>query len=112
MYKNNYIQKMIAQFAADDQNRTALALYDGIQITQVSYRVLAERALRAANFFKKNGLIGRHIALLGGNCRDWIIAYFAIVASGNVVVPLNPALPSRSRPAAIGDRWSRCPPAA
>lgn len=92
MYYRNYVQKMIAQFAEDDQNRTALMLYDGKQVTEISYRCLAERILRAANYFKNNGLTQRHIALISGNCWEWIIASFAIAASGNVVVPVNPAL--------------------
>jgi long-subunit acyl-CoA synthetase (AMP-forming) len=63
MYYRNYVQKMIAQFAEDDQNRTALMLYDGKQVTEIGYRCLAERILRAANYFKNNGLTQRHIAL-------------------------------------------------
>ena len=85
----NYVRSMIAQFA-EDQNRIALMIYDGRQITEISYRTLADEILQAAGFFKKNGLVGRHIALLGGNCHEWIVGYFAIVASGNVAVPLNP----------------------
>lgn len=92
MHKNNYIRDLIAQFAADDQNRIALKLYNGKQITQISYSELAERILTAASFFQENGLRGRHIALIGANSPEWIVAFLAIAASGNVAVPLNPAL--------------------
>ena len=80
---------MIAQFLEDNQNRTAFRLYDGKNIAEISYKTLAEKILEAAGFFKRNGLTGRHIAFLGENCYEWIVAYFAILASGNVVVPLN-----------------------
>ena len=62
----NYVRSMIAQFA-EDQNRIALMVYNGRQITEISYRTLADEILQAAGFFKKNGLVGRHIALL----RSW-----------------------------------------
>lgn len=93
MYKENYVRKLIEQFAADDQNRIALKLYNGKQITDVSYPELAEKILSAASYFKENGLRGRHIALVGTNSQEWIVALFAITASGNVAVPMNPALP-------------------
>ena len=93
MFKRNYVHKMIARFAADDQNRTALMMYDGQQVTEIDYRGLAEKILCAANYFNRNGLTGRHIALIGGICQEWLIAFFAIAASGNVVVPVNPGLP-------------------
>ena len=89
----NYVRSMITQFAEDDQNRIALMVYDGRQITEVTYRCLAEKILRAADFFRSHGLSRRHIGLIGGNCYEWIVAYFGIVASGNVVVPLNPTYP-------------------
>lgn len=90
MCEMSYVRSMIAQFAEDDHNRIALMIYDGQQITEVSYHGLAKKILQAAGFLRKNGLSGRHIALLGGNCYEWIVTYLAIVASGNVAVPLNP----------------------
>ncbi len=39
------------------------------------------------------GLKNSHIALIGDNSYEWIVAYFAIVNSGSVVVPLDKQLP-------------------
>ncbi len=39
------------------------------------------------------GFKNSHIALIGDNSYEWIVAYFAIVNSGNVVVPLDKQLP-------------------
>lgn len=95
MREKNYVREMIEKFASDEENRTALKCYDGEQVTDVSYNSLAESILLAAGYFQKKGMTRKHVALLTTNCRDWIIAFFAIVASGNVVVPLNPALPKK-----------------
>jgi long-chain acyl-CoA synthetase len=93
MYKSNYIRKMISQFSADDQNRIALEIYSGKQITAIRYSELAEKILSAAGFFKEYGGACQHVGLMGCNSPEWIVAFFAIAASGSVVVPLNPALP-------------------
>lgn len=84
---------MLEQFAADDQNRIALKLYNGKQTADIFYAELAERILTAAGWFADNGSTGRHIALVGANSPEWIVSFFAIAASGNVVVPLNPGMP-------------------
>lgn len=93
MQKSNYIRKMLEQFAADDQNRIALKLYNGKQTEDIRYTELAEKILSAAGWFAENSSSGQHIALMGANSPEWIVAFFAIAASGNVVVPLNPGLP-------------------
>lgn len=96
MYKRNYIKQILEQFAVDKQNRIALKLYNGKQITDIRYPDLAEKILSAAGFFRDKGLEGRHIALLGTNSLEWLVAFFAITASGNIAVPLNPALPKET----------------
>lgn len=93
MYKENYVQKLIEQFAADDQNRIALKLYNGKQTEDICYTKLAENILSAAGFLKKDGRSGQHVALMGANSQEWLCAFLAIVASGNIAVPLNHALP-------------------
>ena len=35
------------------------------------------------------GYENKHIALMGENCYEWIISYFAVVNSGNVIVPID-----------------------
>lgn len=96
MYKINYIRELLEQFSADDQNRTAIKLYNGQRIKDITYTELAENILSAAGCFQENGLSGRHVALVGTNSPEWIVAFLAISASGNLVVPLNPALPKET----------------
>lgn len=45
-------------------------------------------------YFLHNGIANMHIGLLGENSYEWIIAYFAIVNTGNVVVPIDTQLDS------------------
>ena len=74
---------MLEQFAADDQNRIALKLYSGKQTEDIRYAELAKRILSAAGWFAENESSGRHIALMGANSPEWIVAFWAILRSGN-----------------------------
>ena len=38
---------------------------------------------------------GRHVAVIGENSYDWLTAFFAVLGSGNVAVPIDRALPAR-----------------
>ena len=40
------------------------------------------------------GLRGGKVAVIGENCYEWILTYFAVVNSGNVIVPLDRELPT------------------
>ena len=90
---DNYVQKLIRQFAEDSQYRTALTIYDGAELVNVTYAELAEEILRAAAVLKAKSITGKHIALVGANSKEWIVSFLAIAANGNVVVPINPAMP-------------------
>lgn len=41
----------------------------------------------------RNGLRGTHIAIIGENSYEWLLAFFSIVNGGNVAVPLDRELP-------------------
>ena len=95
MNGKSYVQKLISQFAEDNQKRVALMLYDGIQITNICYDHFSEDILYAAGFFKERGIVNQHIGLIGPNSYEWIVTFFAITASGNVAVLMNPDLPKK-----------------
>lgn len=61
--KNNEIVKSFTEFASDVE---ALGTY-----------------------FLSKGYKDAHIALMGENCYEWIVAYFAVVNGGNVIVPID-----------------------
>lgn len=93
MNGRNYVQKLIEQFLNDNENRIALKLYDGIQVTDICYKRFAEDILYTAGFFKEREIAGKHIALIGPNSYEWLVSFLAITASGNVAVLMNPDLP-------------------
>lgn len=87
-----FIKKLITQFMTIDTNVTAFSVYDGQQVTDISYPQFAGDVLTAAGYFKENKIYNQHIALLAPNSYEWIVTFFAIIASGNTVILLNPDL--------------------
>lgn len=93
MESKHYIQNLLTHFSGIGENANAFSLYDGTWVTDVTYKVFTADILRAAGYFCSHQICGRHIALIAPNSYGWLTVYFAIAASGNVPVLLNPALP-------------------
>lgn len=92
MLKCLYIRELIEKFAKRE-SAAAFEIYDGIQVKKISYGELAEDVLKCAGYFKANGIVKQHIALAAPNSYEWAVTYFAILASGNIAVLMNPSLP-------------------
>lgn len=58
----------------------------------VTYWELYESALSIAGEFSRRGYKEKNIVLIGDFSYQWIATFFGILISGNVVVPINPAL--------------------
>lgn len=93
MENKDYIKNLLLRFAEIGDSANAFSLYDGKWVTDVTYKVFAGDILRTAGYFRSHGIRGQHIALIAPNSYGWLTVYFAITASGNVPVLLNPALP-------------------
>ena len=50
---------------------------------------------KAASWVSKNYGQGNHIAIIGENSYEWIIAFLAVLTSGNVAVPVDKELPAK-----------------
>ena len=50
--------------------------------------------MRAAGYFSENKIKNQHIALVAPNSYNWIVAFYGILASGNVAVLINQAMPA------------------
>lgn len=59
---------------------------------QISYSLLHEKGLKLAQYLKKELGENNNIILVSQNSVFFIIAYLAIMKSGNVCVPLNPVI--------------------
>lgn len=57
-----------------------------------SYRTVYEKSLLLANHLSHKVGTGKNIILISQNNSFFIIAYFAILKSGNVCIPLNPTI--------------------
>lgn len=93
MANNSFTLNFLSRFSGASENTCAFALYDGQKLTDISYKHFCADILTTAGFFKASGIQGRHIALIAPDSYRWLVSFFGIMASGNVAVLLNPALP-------------------
>ncbi len=68
--------------------------YHGLdkQITEITYGELGENVEKLISAFKATGFEGKKIAVIGETCHEWITTFFAAVAAGAVIVPLDKEL--------------------
>lgn len=58
----------------------------------ISYQSIVERSFQLAKYLKYSIGTGKNVVLVSQNSSFFIIAYLGIIKSGNVCVPLNPAI--------------------
>lgn len=81
------LHTLVFEAAAKFPDKTALIFYG----KKVNYAQLAGCVVRAASVFHELGLKkGDRISLLLPNCPDFVIAYYAILSLGGIVVNTNP----------------------
>ena len=88
------MQELIVYCAKTYGETIAFEYSSGNSTTQKSYKNLIEDVTALCHFFIKKGYKRTHIALLGENSYYWLVSYFAIVNSNNIVVPLDKELSS------------------
>ena len=93
MVNNSFILDFLTRFSHSDENTCAFALYDGTQVSDISYHHFCKDILTVAGFFRAQGIQGKHIALIAPDSYQWLVTFFGIMASSNVAVLLNPSLP-------------------
>ena len=74
-YENDHAFKIPQKGRAKHEFKSFRAFYDDIECF-------------GAVLFEK-GLHGEKVAIIGENCYNWIVSYFAVTNSGNVAVPLD-----------------------
>lgn len=93
MENNSFIHGFLETFAAAEAGQVAFSVYDGERVADIPYRQLLEDIRKAAGYFFYGNLRNQHIAIAAENSYDWLVFFFAIIASGNTAVPLNQNLP-------------------
>jgi len=94
MKDKGLILNLLNRFSDADNKAIACSIYDGNLLTDITYHQFLQDILKAAGFFAENQIYNQHIALVAPNSYYWIVAFYAILASGNVAVLINPALPA------------------
>lgn len=93
MENKGFISNLLCRFATADENNIACSIYDGNRLTDITYHQFLHDILKVAGYFADRKICNQHIALVAPNSYRWIITFYGIMASGNVAVLLNPALP-------------------
>jgi len=87
------LHQLLCRFQSADEAAVAFSVYDGEKTQDITYRQFLADILTAAGYFRDQNICGRHVAIAAATGYRWIVLFFAVAASGNVVVPLNPELP-------------------
>ena len=63
-------------------------------IEEKTYAAVYEEAMKAASWISENYGTKNHIAIIGENSYEWLVAFFGTLISGNVAVPIDKELPA------------------
>ncbi len=63
-------------------------------IAEKTYAEVYAEAKKSAQWIDKNYGKGNHIAIIGENSYEWLMAFFGTLCSGNVAVPIDKELPA------------------
>ena len=93
MANEHFLKNLLTKFSDAGADAIAFSIYDGQQVTDISYPQFASDILKAAGYFTQNNIHRQHVGLLAPNSYEWVVAFFAISLAGNTVVTINPDLP-------------------
>ena len=89
------IPQMITEQAEKIPDAVAFRFRKGRdQVESRTFRQVADQVKMTASFLAERYGREKHIAVIGENSYEWLIAYFAILSSGNAAVPIDKALPA------------------
>ena len=87
------LKELIDYVGKEYSNKTAYRYRKGQGITDVSFKKFSADVTALGEYILSLGYKdGARIALLGENSYNWVVAYFAVINSGNVVVPIDKEL--------------------
>ena len=64
------------------------------ELEDKTYENVNQDSMAVSRMLKAEGMLGKHIALIGATTYSWIISYFGITNSGSVAVPIDAQLPA------------------
>lgn len=96
MKNSEYIKGLVSDFLYNKDSKIAFSIYDGKTLNDITYKQFATDILKAATYFEKKNINNQNVAIIAGNNYEWIVVFFAIAITGNIVVPMNPSLPKET----------------
>ncbi len=85
----NDLKEMVDFCAETYGDKTAFWYAKGKQDVKHSFKDIQADINALGTYLHSIGLKNTHIALLGENSYEWIVAYFAVINGGNVIVPVD-----------------------
>lgn len=83
------MKDLIDYCAASYGDKTAIWFRKRGDVIKISFKQLKKDVDSLGTYLYSIGMRDKHIAILGENSYEWIVAYFAVVNGGNTVVPLD-----------------------
>lgn len=87
------IRDMLEESEEKYSEITAVKWLKKKEIFKRSYRELMENAAAVRKGLLSEGFQGKHIALIGASCVEWMESYLGIITGNTVAVPLDAGLP-------------------
>ncbi|MCQ2484904.1 MAG: AMP-binding protein [Clostridia bacterium] len=87
------IKEMIELAVRDAGDTIAYKFKDGDDLREVTFKEFADSVTKLGSFLRANELSDKHIACIGANSYNWILAYITALRSSGVFVPVDKELP-------------------
>lgn len=78
----------VIEYSAEKYKDKAAFVYKDDKINSISFTDFRDDVSRMVAYLKDSGLSEQHIALMGANSYEYIVAFFGILCSGNIAVPI------------------------
>ena len=90
------IPDMLAVMAENKPDGVAFRYRKGrSEIEEKTYSDVYREVRKAASWISRNYGKGQHIAVIGENSYEWLLAFFAVLSSGNTAVVIDKELPAK-----------------
>lgn len=89
----NDLYDMLLQKKNVNPDKTAFIFYKGKNIVSKTYADIYKDVCLLGTWLYSKNFHEKHIAIIGENSYEWLVAFFAIACGGNVAVPIDKELP-------------------
>ena len=89
----NDLKDMLSQKKRKNPDKIAVAFSKGKNVIAKTYADIYGDVCALGTWLYTKQFYGKHIAIIGENSYEWLVAFFAITCGGNVAVPIDKELP-------------------